>query len=106
MKHAIRRTAAWSLLLVAVSLVAAGGCNTGATAGPDDSGDFAPGAFPPTLSDTEYHEKAWTRTDCLTCHEGGANNSPVTEHTSLPPIAKSVKCRSCHVFIRGSKPIQ
>jgi len=67
---------------------------------------FAQGAFPPILSDTEYHQEAWTRTDCLTCHETGENEAPITRHSSLPPEAVQSKCRTCHVFIPGSPPVQ
>ena len=79
------------------------GCKRTTTAAAETSG-FAPGAFPPTLSNTDYHDRAWTRTDCLTCHETGVQNAPVTVHKTLTPEAKQVKCRSCHVLIPGSEP--
>ena len=66
----------------------------------DDSG-FAPGAFPPALSDMEYHRPAWGTT-CLGCHETGKEDAPIVQHTSLPPQAKLVKCRTCHVLVPGS----
>ena len=64
---------------------------------------FAPGAFPPVLSDEEYHRRPWQRTDCLTCHETGVNDAPKMKHHSLPDLAKGVKCRSCHVLQPGRK---
>ena len=66
--------------------------------------DFAAGAFPPTLSDMDYHQRSWTRTDCLVCHETGVDQAPAMKHNSLPPLVKEGKCRTCHVFIEGSKP--
>ncbi len=79
------------------------GCGETTTA---QTGEFAPGAFPPTLSDEEYHQDAWTRTDCLVCHEEGMQDSPLVKHVSLPDLAVKVKCRTCHVLIPGSKPRQ
>jgi cytochrome c5 len=61
--------------------------------------DFAPGAFPPTLSAEEYHANSWTREDCLTCHQQGVQNAPKMRHVSLPEIAAGAKCRTCHVLI-------
>ena len=90
-------------LLIAGLVAATAGCGQGAKASGDAS-KFVPGAFPPTLSDREYHEKSWTRTDCMTCHEKGTFGAPVTKHKSVVPIAKEAKCRSCHVFIKGSEP--
>jgi hypothetical protein len=81
------------------------GCDGGATASPESS-EYVPGTFPPTLSDMDYHALSWIRTDCLTCHEKGMMDAPVTEHKSLAEEAKQAKCRSCHVFISGSKPIR
>jgi len=99
----VRKTApVVSVLAAAFSLFLAG-CNQSAP-GADDEGDFAPGAFPPTLSDTEYHQKSWSRASCLTCHESGLEGAPKVLHTSLPAEAKQVKCRSCHVLIPGSQP--
>jgi len=88
------------LITVGMSLMFAG-CDTSA---PADS-EFAVGAFPPTLSDMEYHRGAWTG-DCMRCHDTGIDGAPKTEHVSLPPHAKEAKCRTCHVFIAGSEPIQ
>ena len=39
-----------------------------------DEDHFAEGAFPPTISDMEYHSEAWTRSDCLVCHETGKDH--------------------------------
>ncbi len=64
--------------------------------------DYAPGAFPPTLSATEYHQRAWSRTDCMTCHETGVQNAPKVKHLSVPDIAKNSKCRTCHVVTQAS----
>ena len=88
-----------SILLV-LGLLALSGCSSEeATA----STGFEPGAFPPTLSGEEYHEKSWTRTDCLTCHEQGVNDAPKMKHVSIPEIAAGAKCRTCHVFIADQK---
>jgi hypothetical protein len=95
--------AAAALLIPAVLLSAFTGCEQPTVA---ESSDFAAGAFPPTLSDTDYHRKSWTRIDCLSCHETGANDSPKVVHGSLPALAMDAKCRTCHVFVEGSKPRQ
>ncbi len=86
-------------LLVLMLLVALSACEKTT---PGASGDYAAGAFPPTLSNKEYHQRAWTRTDCLTCHETGVQGAPRMKHTSLTPLAKEVKCRSCHVPRSGT----
>ena len=65
-----------------------------------------PGAFPPTLTDMEYHSKSWSRGDCLTCHETGVQGAPKVKHVSVPPLALKAKCRTCHVQVAGSKPPQ
>lgn len=75
------------------------GCDAPNTA---QSADFAAGAFPPTLSDTAYHQQAWTRADCLVCHEMGKEGAPLMKHVSVPSAAQEAKCRSCHVLIPGS----
>ena len=77
------------------------GCDTAQTRA---TTGFAPGAFPPTLSDTDYHRDSWTRDDCRTCHDTGVDKAPKTVHASLPLLAKDSKCRTCHVFIAGSEP--
>ncbi|MCA9299012.1 MAG: hypothetical protein KDA28_08095, partial [Phycisphaerales bacterium] len=71
--------------------------------GVDDEG-FADNAFPPTLSDTSWHARAWQRNDCLRCHETGVGEAPPVQHASMPQILLTAKCRTCHVFIPGSKP--
>ena len=68
-----------------------------------DSGEFAWGAFPPVLTDEDYHELAWTKPGCLHCHEKGEQNSPKTVHAGMPDFLKEAKCRTCHVLIRGLK---
>ncbi len=100
----IQVLAAAAFLLFPVVLVVLSGCEQEGQAQVES--DFAPGAFPPTLSDTEDHRNSWTRADCLTCHETGENESPVMKHDSLPELAKEAKCRTCHVFIEGSQPRQ
>ena len=52
-----------------------------------------------TLSAEEYHTNSWTREDCLTCHQQGVQNAPRMRHVSLPEIAASAKCRTCHVLV-------
>lgn len=93
----MNRTLGWLLAAIAggLALAAAGGC----TQSPGGASGFPPGAFPPTLSDQEYHSKSWTRGDCLTCHETGVMKAPVMRHTSVPPLAKDAKCRTCHISI-------
>jgi hypothetical protein len=89
----------WGAACVAVL---ASGCEPAVTE--VDDGDFARGAFPPTLSDTEYHQRAWSRPTCLSCHEHGLEDAPEIRHASLPDRAKLVKCRTCHVLVRGNSP--
>ena len=89
-------TACLLLLLGLITLVAACGRTPSAEA------DYAPGAFPPTLSDKDYHRQSWQRADCLTCHEQGVNDAPKLKHRSLAPLARNAKCRTCHVTARGS----
>lgn len=72
------------------------------TGGP--GGEFAPNAFPPVVSDTEYHGDAWYKNDCLRCHETGVGDAPRTRHKGMPPVLLQAKCRSCHVLIRGTPP--
>ncbi len=67
-----------------------------AEAAPAFSG-FAPNAFPPTLVGAEFHGEAWTRTDCLLCHEAGRDGAPVVEHEGMSPLLLESKCRTCHV---------
>jgi len=100
MKNQIVAMSALLFLVCGLCLV---GCDAPVSSGAQQDG-FAAGAFPPTLSDMDYHADAWTRADCLTCHEKGVNDAPQVRHTSLPAAAKDSKCRSCHVLIPGQKP--
>ena len=95
------------VIVVALLAVACSGCNKSATpkaSAAKQSTEFAPGAFPPILTDMDYHQNPWTRTDCLKCHELGLQDAPKIKHTSLPDVAADAKCRTCHVFVKGSKP--
>lgn len=65
---------------------------------------FAEGAFPPTVSDTEYHKGAWYKDDCLRCHETGVEDATRVRHRDMPKILLTAKCRSCHVLIAGQPP--
>jgi hypothetical protein len=72
---------------------------------------FAKDAFPPTVSDVEYHKTAWYKNDCLRCHETGVGDAPMALHKTMlsdaqRAILKTAKCRSCHVLIPNSKPIE
>jgi hypothetical protein len=67
--------------------------------------EFAVNAFPPTVSDTEYHKDAWYKDDCLRCHETGVEDATIVKHENMPPILLTAKCRSCHVLIPGKKPV-
>jgi cytochrome c5 len=93
------------ILLVATLCVIAAlwGCQPPATEA-EETGDFAAGAFPPTLSDTEYHQRAWSRPTCMSCHEHELEGAPKIRHVSVPEEAKLVKCRTCHVLVPGSSP--
>ncbi len=62
---------------------------------------FAENAFPPILSDTEWHRDGWLDTDCLRCHETGVEEAPQVKHEGMPAVLLSVKCRSCHVLVPG-----
>ena len=76
-----------------------------AGAGQDPAGvDPADPGFPPILVDIVEHRDGWWRNDCLRCHETGVQNAPEVVHTDMPRILLSAKCRSCHVFVPGSKP--
>ena len=59
-----------SLLLLFATVVLICGCQRSGQA--QTQSEFAPGAFPPTVTDTDYHRRSWTRSDCLACHEQGA----------------------------------
>ncbi len=65
---------------------------------------FDDNAFPPTIPDTEWHQKAWWESNCLRCHETGVGDAPMVVHEQMPEIFLSAKCRSCHVLIPGSAP--
>ena len=78
---------------------------TPVTAAADETYDIADHAFPPTLSDAEWHEDAWYKNDCLRCHETGVEAAPILQHRGMPNVLTPAKCRTCHVLIPGSKPI-
>ncbi len=65
---------------------------------------FASNAFPPTIPDSQDHQDAWQRNDCLRCHETGVDGAPAVRHAGMSPILLKAKCRSCHVFIKGAAP--
>ncbi len=94
-----------SIVCLSAGLFLFAGCNQSESVGSaDDSGDFASGAFPPTLSAKDYHEKAWITKDCLVCHEKGVNKAPKVVHSSMTELAKKSKCRTCHVPTGTSVP--
>ena len=62
---------------------------------------FAENAFPPTLSDTDWHRDGWLDIDCLRCHETAVDKAPRVRHQGMPEVLLAVKCRSCHVLIPG-----
>lgn len=70
-----------------------------------DEGPFDANAFPPTLSDSEWHQDAWRQDDCLRCHETGVGEAPPVQHEGMPGVLLTAKCRSCHVMVPGSAPI-
>ena len=65
---------------------------------------FAVNAFPPMMPNSESHKSAWTKDDCLLCHESGIYRAPALKHEDLPDILLKAKCRSCHVQIRAVEP--
>ncbi len=67
---------------------------------------FAKNAFPPTISDTDYHETAWLKNDCLRCHETGVEDATLVQHEAMPDILLTAMCRSCHVLIPGQAPME
>ena len=69
--------------------------------GPDPAMQFASNAFPPTLSDTEWHRGGWDLNACLRCHETGVGKAPRVFHKNMPVVLLKAKCRSCHVLIPG-----
>jgi len=64
--------------------------------------EFLSNAFPPVIPDTDWHQEAWFRDDCLRCHETGVGQSPQIVHEGMAQILLKAKCRSCHVFIEGT----
>lgn len=66
--------------------------------------DIAGHEFPPTIPDTPSHQNSWELPSCLRCHETGVQGAAVVKHKGMPKILLSAKCRTCHVFIPGSKP--
>ena len=96
-----RLVAAAPILLV-MGMLALSGCDS-STSSAQTQAEFAPGAFPPTLSGEDYHAESWTRSDCLVCHDQGVKDAPKMKHTSVPAIAADSKCRTCHVLIADQK---
>ena len=64
---------------------------------PAPPGDFAPNAFPPTLPADDDHAGAWSRDDCLDCHESGLFGAPRVRHRGMSPRLLQARCRTCHV---------
>ncbi len=62
---------------------------------------FAFAAFPPTITDKEWHEEAWTAGNCLDCHETGVGKAPEIRHYGIPALAMESNCRTCHVIEPG-----
>jgi hypothetical protein len=67
----------------------------------DPESGFAEHAFPPTLSDTDYHRDAWLVLDCMDCHEEGIADAPLVQHRGMPERLLTAQCRTCHVLIPG-----
>lgn len=65
------------------------------------AGEFAYNAFPPTLPDDNLHVDAWSRSDCLLCHESGIRDAPIVRHRGMSPQLLKAQCRSCHVVSSG-----
>lgn len=102
MKQNFGILAASLVAVLSISLLA--GCSESpstAQANARDKG-FVDGAFPPTLSNKEYHTNSWSRTDCLKCHEAGLQDAPKIKHVSVPELAIEAKCRTCHVTVADS----
>jgi len=70
----------------------------------EGEGPFADNAFPPTVPDTQWHQDAWLKNDCLRCHETGVQDAPRVIHKDLPIVLLTAKCRTCHVLIPGQAP--
>ncbi len=71
---------------------------------PADSARFAENAFPPPLPDTANHRDAWVIENCRRCHETGVGDAPMLMHRTVPDVARTAKCRTCHVLIPGLPP--
>jgi hypothetical protein len=67
-----------------------------------DESLFEANAFPPTVSDVDYHKDAWLKDDCMRCHETGVEDAPRTVHKDMPAVLLTAKCRSCHVQVRSA----
>jgi len=63
---------------------------------------FAADAFPPAIPDSPAHRNAWAD-ECLRCHETGVADAPRVMHRSVPAVALTGKCRTCHVEIRNHR---
>jgi len=72
----------------------------------DPETGFALHAFPPTLSDIDYHQNGWKTLDCMDCHEEGIADAPLVQHVGLPEQLLTAQCRSCHVLIPGQPAIE
>lgn len=73
---------------------------------PDDTATdsiFARNAFPPMIPASSSHRTAWTKDDCLMCHESGLGGAPVVAHEGMPSILLTAKCRTCHVQVRADE---
>jgi len=68
----------------------------------DDSEGYEPYAFPPMIPASVSHGNAWTKDNCLLCHESGVRGAPKVKHAGMSKLLLSVKCRSCHVQVRSA----
>ncbi len=64
--------------------------------------EYSSNAFPPVMPDTDRHQRAWVRHDCLRCHETGVELAPLVKHAGMPEILLQAKCRTCHTLIPGT----
>ena len=60
--------------------------------------------YPPVIPDTSNHRDAWTRLDCLRCHETGVGSAPKIRHAGVTHLAADAQCRTCHVAVPGAAP--
>jgi len=67
----------------------------------DPETGFASAAFPPTLTDRDWHESAWVVNNCMDCHETGVGDAVRVRHIGLPAIALASSCRTCHTVEPG-----